>query len=493
MKGSIHYQKDRNRWRVVWYDIRARKNRHIYRYNGQYMPCTVFKMRGGQVLLDIKGRPSPDKDKCQGYEMARKLRALMQGRWEQFLRGEGSFRIEEFTKDGWTDTIEYYQKWITDVIEPGRKPATIKGYKSYARTWIEPFFTEHPVRLHEIELDTLTSFLKFIMTGLKKKTKSVDPKTDIILKVHNENPELKSPRLKKVIEKEHKLSISESWIRRVLARHKKSITTEKKKSSNVGKTAMNIMSSFHAMMDYAYRSKRIPAVPPFPKKEDYDLKGKDIDYLTPEDFEKVFDQIPDEHKPIFKFLQLHFRRPGEACALHKVDYDPINSYFKIHRAISDRKLVDSVKTNWKNPKIHRIDCDPSFAGIANRLLSKNSNSPFLFVNPRARKDGGRYTLESMRNVWYKACDDAGIRRIWQYKGLKHTACMEFIENGGTGDELMVMTDHAKRESVDQYMEITLRRKRLGREQARKRKDQAATENAARWQNVGNVVPFKKKS
>lgn len=493
MKGSIHYQADRNRWVVAWYDIKAHKTRLITRYEGSYMPCTAFHMKNGMVVLNEKGRPIPDKDKCQGYELARKLRALIQGRWEQAQRGECKFRIEEFTRSGWTDTVEYYNKWIKDAIEPYRKPATVKGYKSYARNWIEPFFTKHPVQLHEIELDTLQSLLRFIVEGLK--SKPAETGTDLIIEAHKKHPDLKPPELAKILQKEYDYQSSNSWIRRVIAREK-SGKKSPGKSNNIGKTAMNVMSSFHAMMDYAYRAKRIPAIPPFPKKDNYNLKAKDYQYLTPAEFNKVFGKIPKEHKPIFLFMRYHYRRPGEACALHKVDYDPVNDYFKIHRAISDRQLVDSVKTNWRKSKIHRVVCDPDFSPIARRLLSENLESPYLFVNPRARKEGKRYTLESIKSTWYKACDDAGITRIWPYRATKHTACMDYVESGGTVDGLMILTDHSSRESAEAYFEITLRRKRLAQEEAKKRSEAsaaaAAKEQEKPLQNLNNVVQFPNK-
>ena len=119
MKGKIYYQSDRNRWRVVWYDNKTKKNIHIYRYNGHFMPCTAFKKTNGKEIKGKNGTSLPDKNKCTGYKIADKLRSAIQSRYEQSQRGECIFRIEEFTRDHWTDTIEYYQKWLDDVIKPG--------------------------------------------------------------------------------------------------------------------------------------------------------------------------------------------------------------------------------------------------------------------------------------------------------------------------------------------------------------------------------------
>jgi len=430
MKGSIQYQADRNRWAVIWYDEKStkkNKNRWITKYKGGHMPCTAFKMRSGTIVLN-NGRPVPDKDKCKGYELARKLRSLMQGRAEQAKKGECVFRIEEFTQDGWTDTIEYYHTFINDVVAKRRKPATIKAYQSYARTWIEPFFSKHPVRLHEIEHDILMSFLNYILDRLRRK-----------------NPE-----------------------------------------GNIDKTALNIMSTLKKMMLYARRSKRISVVPPFPTLEDYNLQKPEIQWLTREEWDAVYNKLPGTTRPIFHWVYLHYRRLGEACALHKIDYDPFTECFKVHRAISARQLVNSVKTNWKKPKIHYVSCDDRFKATAEQLLNQDPDSPFLFANPRARKKGRRYTLEALRNLWYQACDDAGVRRIWTYQGLKHTACTNFIEEGGSIDDLQILTDHATRKSVEQYAEITMDKKRQVQEDAIKRQREA---RKVCVEDFNNVIKF----
>ena len=202
MKGKIYYQPDRHRWMVYWYDQIARKNRFITKYKGNHMPCTAFKMNDGQMVFDKKGRLIPDKKKCKGYKLAEKLLSTIQGRWEQHENGECAFRIEEFTKNGWTDTIEYYYKWIKEDIKPKRKPATIAAYESYGRNWVETFFTETPVRLHEIKADTLVKMLNFIIKGLKKKP-SKNPNTELILNIHFESPDMTGAAIHRLLKEKY--------------------------------------------------------------------------------------------------------------------------------------------------------------------------------------------------------------------------------------------------------------------------------------------------
>jgi len=223
------------------------------------------------------------------------------------------------------------------------------------------------------------------------------------------------------------------------------------------KGKLNVIMAVRSMLEYAWRTERIPSVPPFPKREQYGIVQRVPEWLSLSDRDKVMAQIPTEHKPIFEWLSLHYRRPGEACALHKADYDQINNAFWIRRALSKRQIVESTKTH----AIHFVPCDSSFTATARRLINQDADSPYMFVNVRSRhKDkGGRYTLEALRNVWYLACKQAGVRRIWPYRGTKHTSCTAFIEDGGTLDELQMLTGHARRDSLKHYAEVTLARKR----------------------------------
>ena len=530
MKGKIYYSPDRCRWRVYWYDEVAKKDRHIWKYKGEYMPCTAFKMNKGKPVLDKKNRLIPDKEKCQGYERAQKLLTMMRNRYEEAKAGLCEFRIEEFTKDEYHEVADFYKDWIENEVAKRRKPATIKAYRSYHKCWIKPFFNKaNNVRLHEVDLGTLMSFLDYILNGLEKQVNAgANQKTQLVLQTHAEHPDLKSPALSKLIHNKHGIRIADSWIRRVIAKTRaaaenkariaaSSVVAKEKdtdkalhvvqgadaeEEKNYGKTALNIVSTLHTMMDYAYRKGKVRQMPSFPKDEDYGIQPVKIKWLTRDKAEAVFAKIPQEHLPIFLWLKYHFRRPGEACALLKIDYDPVNEVFSVSRALSARIDVNSVKTNWQNPTIQYTPCHPDFVEWAKDEFKKKPDSKYFFNNPRSRSKG-RYTLEALRNIWYKACDDAGVDRIWTYKGVKHTACTQFMEDGGTEAELQLLTGHKNPASVKRYAEITAGRIKQAQEAAKRReqievakeeKQKAENERlvSAPCRNLANVIPFRKK-
>jgi hypothetical protein len=50
-----------------------------------------------------------------------------------------------------------------------------------------------------------------------------------------------------------------------------------------------------------------------------------------------------------------------------------------------------------------------------------------------------------------------VNRIWVYRGCKHTSCTQFIEAGGTIDELQMLTGQT-RASLQHYADVTLARR-----------------------------------
>jgi integrase len=148
----------------------------------------------------------------------------------------------------------------------------------------------------------------------------------------------------------------------------------------------------------------------------------------------------------------HLRRPSEACALKKEDYDPFNDVFIIRRTLSARQLVESTKTNT----IHVIPCHSEFTEIAKRQLRHAED--FFFQNPRAKNVGGRYSNESLNRLWKKACEAVG-ESIDLYSGLKHSSCCQYLNDKGLSfSELQIITDHANMDSVKRYGKIEIDRK-----------------------------------
>jgi len=220
-----------------------------------------------------------------------------------------------------------------------------------------------------------------------------------------------------------------------------------------GKGKYNVMNCFHSFMKFAWRSDRIPEMPPFPEKSDYELVEPVINWLPEDRQMKIIGAIPEVHRPIFLWLKYHVRRPSEACALKKEDYDIFNNLFIIRRTLSDRKLIESTKTS----AVHIIPCHSEFTEIAKSQLKKSGD--FFFQNPRARKTGKRYTIESLNNLWRAACKAVG-ENIALYSGLKHSGCCQYLNEKGLHlNELQTITDHANIESVKKYAKYEIDRKR----------------------------------
>lgn len=147
--------------------------------------------------------------------------------------------------------------------------------------------------------------------------------------------------------------------------------------------------------------------------------------------------------------------------MHKEDYDIFQNVFIIRRAISARRVVNNTKTNVE----HIIPCHSSFTGTAKTLYKQNT-SHFFFTNPLARRDGKRYTNESLNNIWKKACKQVG-EKIDLYSGLKHSSCSQYInEKGLSISELQIITDHARIDSVKKYAKVEVSRKRALMERAK---------------------------
>jgi integrase len=218
-----------------------------------------------------------------------------------------------------------------------------------------------------------------------------------------------------------------------------------------GKGKLNVMYCLHACLDFAWRSGRIPVVPPFPKRKAYNITDTPIVWL-PEDRQRaVIEAIPTEHQPIFWWLKFHLRRPCEAASLHKVDFD--GKVFIIHRSFSDRQLIQRTKTG----EIHYVPMVDEFIPYYEAEKAKQESglivSPYFFINPKGERPGQPYTGKALSRLWKEACAKVG-ESIPLYPGVKHSSCSQLVnEHGYSIHEVQMATDHARLESVKRYAKV----------------------------------------
>jgi len=217
----------------------------------------------------------------------------------------------------------------------------------------------------------------------------------------------------------------------------------------------NVMYCLHTCLDYAWRSSRIPAVPPFPRIR---VQEPTIKWLPELRQIKIISAISEEHQPIFWWLKYHLRRPCEAMALQWEDYDESTDCFIIRRSVSARKVVQRTKTGKESV----IPCHSEFKQFMHRL--RHGFSPFIFTNPRSRYKGRRYSHGVLSKMWQSGCKRAG-ESIRMYAGLKHSTASQMInESGYSLDQVQRAGDWKSFEAVKRYAatEIEERRRLLER-------------------------------
>jgi integrase len=208
-----------------------------------------------------------------------------------------------------------------------------------------------------------------------------------------------------------------------------------------GKGKLNVMSCLHVCLGTAWRSRRIDVVPPFPRKKAYNMQETAIPWLPEERQRAVIESIPTEHQPIFWWLKHNLRRPCEAMALHKVDFD--GQVFIVHRSFSNRELTGRTKTG----EIHYVplveELTPYVDAEKEKQKALSMVSPYFFVNPAGKTPGKPYTHHVLSDLWETAARKNG-ESIKLYQGLKHSSCSQLInEYGYSIHEVQMATDHAR--------------------------------------------------
>ena len=111
----------------------------------------------------------------------------------------------------------------------------------------------------------------------------------------------------------------------------------------------------------------------------------------------------------------------------------------------------------KTHKTHFIPCHRDFKPIMEKM--PKTFGPYFFVNPTGQLKDKHYQHDYLVDLWNKACGEVG-ETIDMYAGLKHSSCCQYVnENGGSIDELQMLTDHARSDSVLKYAYVKVEAKR----------------------------------
>lgn len=211
------------------------------------------------------------------------------------------------------------------------------------------------------------------------------------------------------------------------------------------KGKQNVMHCLHSCLDYAWRSSKITAVPPFPKRSAYGLQPPVRKWITEDRQITIIEAIPAEHRPIFMFLKLHPRRPAEAMTLKWEDYDHDIDCFMIQRGLSSKKEVDYTKTKQAVTQPVHSEFKKLMEGIP-RLYPF---SPYVFTCRESRHRHHRYTHTIIERLWNQACAKVG-ENVSLYEGTKHSFCSQYLAEGYSLEQVVLLTGHANIQSLKHY-------------------------------------------
>lgn len=184
------------------------------------------------------------------------------------------------------------------------------------------------------------------------------------------------------------------------------------KSEYSKKTVYHILNTLKTMLHFALANGDLKNMPAFPKLKN-PIKTH-IEYLNLEDQQKIFNEIPERHRPIFELCAEYGLRPQEGRALMK---DAItDTHIIIMRRYSEYELLEgdkagNVRPYFRTEKANQIlkAAAPSFSNL---VFTHNGRSA--------------YDEKILNKIWKAACDKVGIS-IKLYNGIRHSRAGQMLD------------------------------------------------------------------
>ena len=195
----------------------------------------------------------------------------------------------------------------------------------------------------------------------------------------------------------------------------------------------------------------ISAVPPFPA---IDVLQKTFRWVSAEDQSKLFEMVPEAHKPIIAFLMLHGCRPGEARALKCRDVNLEAGYIAIAATFSETEY--RARRKGKGAKPLYLPINPEMAEYLRSRVEGNHPEAFVFVNPST---GDPYSAPMIGKIWRMVREEAGIGpyELRLYDASRHSLASQLVNSGTSLYAVSQLLGHASVKTSQKYAHADLSR------------------------------------
>lgn len=204
-------------------------------------------------------------------------------------------------------------------------------------------------------------------------------------------------------------------------------------------TSKRIVGTLHTFFKWLYRRGTIQILPPFPRVEGEEVVRRALNFKAQLEILKA---LPDEHGDIIEFGMWTGLRPNELCALQVQDIDMINATALIQRGYSGK--VYHEKTKGKNKR--QIPLSARALEIVKKNIRGKLQQSFVFTNPNT---GRGYTLKALDNMWAKYMG----REIKKNEAMRHSFITQIAEQGASDSQLMALSRHKDKRSLQAYTHI----------------------------------------
>ena len=193
----------------------------------------------------------------------------------------------------------------------------------------------------------------------------------------------------------------------------------------------------------------IDKLPKFPKSPEWQMKIPET--LTEQEQQRVLDNIPRQHHPIFYFLIRTGVRISEACALMWDSIDTDRHCFTIERTFSRRRLVN--RTKQKRDHVRYL---PDDLIEVLQDIPRGIHQTFVFINPDGK---GHYTTDSLGKLWKQASEKAGVKILPLKNATRHSWGTQRAVAGFSPEQIADGMGHSNPRMTKNYIGAAVERQK----------------------------------